>query len=376
MARIKIFPKTFLYTLSVLIFIVITAHGIMYVLAPQISLGLVGEKGIELDGFFVSTDVDASQFVTFTIKRALPVSVSCCIVIAIVCAALFSRSITRNICHLSETAQRMTKMDKSAICSVTSGDEIEDLAENINSLYRNLLKAIHNLELEKKYVQESEKLKIDFLRAASHELKTPITIIKGQLQGMLYQVGRYKDRETYLAQSLEVTDNLEKMVQELLAISRLDTPGYICKKCRLNLSQLISDRLTAYEDLFMQKDLTVEHSICPETFILGDIQLLQKVLDNLLGNAAAYSEARNQIIVRLWKENEKTDLTIENTGAHIPDEAISKLFEPFYRVDQSRNRQTGGTGLGLYIVKTILDLHGAKIEIANTIQGVIVDLQF
>ena len=76
MARIKIFPKTFLYTLSVLIFIVITAHGIMYVLAPQISLGLVGEKGMELDGFFVSTDVDASQFVTFTIKRALPVSVS------------------------------------------------------------------------------------------------------------------------------------------------------------------------------------------------------------------------------------------------------------------------------------------------------------
>ena len=193
---------------------------------------------------------------------------------------------------------------------------------------------------------------------------------------MLYQVGRYKDRETYLVQSLEVTDTLEKMVQELLAISRLDTPGYICKKCRLNLSQLISDRLTAYEDLFMQKDLIVEHSICPETFILGDIQLLQKVLDNLLGNAAAYSEARNQIIVRLWKENEKTDLTIENTGAHIPDEAISKLFEPFYRVDQSRNRQTGGTGLGLYIVKTILDLHGAKIEIANTIQGVIVSVQF
>ena len=113
------------------------------------------------------------------------------------------------------------------------------------------------------------------------------------------------------------------MVQELLTISRLDTPGYICKKSYLNLSNLIIDRVTAFEDLFMQKDLTVE-----------------------------------------------------NTGAHIPDEAIPKLFEPFYRVDQSRNRQTGGTGLGLYIVKTIFDLHGAKIEIANTIQGVIVSIQF
>ena len=181
-----------------------------------------------------------------------------------------------------------------------------------------------------------EKQRVEFFAAASHELKTPITIIKGQLQGMLYQVGRYKDRETYLAQSLEITDTLGKMVQELLTISRLDTPGYTCKKSNLNLSNLINDRLTAFEDLFMQKDLTVEQSISPEVFISGDMQLLQKALDNILGNAAAYSEAGNQIIVKLWKKNEKANLTIENTGAHIPDEAISKLFEPFYRVDQYR----------------------------------------
>ncbi|MBD5544563.1 MAG: hypothetical protein HDR01_10080 [Lachnospiraceae bacterium] len=224
--------------------------------------------------------------------------------------------------------------------------------------------------------RQLERQRVEFFSAASHELKTPITIIKGQLQGMLYQVGRYKERETYLAQSLEVADTLERMVQELLTISRLDTSGYTCKKCDLNLSNLINDRLAAFEDLFMQKDLTVEHCISPETFILGDIQLLQKVLDNLLGNAAAYSEAGNRIIVNLWKEAENANFTIENTGTHIPDEDIPKLFEAFYRVDQSRNRQTGGTGLGLYIVKTILDLHGAEIKIANTVQGVIVSVQF
>ena len=221
-----------------------------------------------------------------------------------------------------------------------------------------------------------EKQRVEFFAAASHELKTPITIIKGQLQGMLYQVGRYKDRETYLAESLEVADTLEKMVQELLTISRLDTPGYACKKCTLNLSKLVSDRLAAFEDLFMQRDLTVEQSISPDAYILGDIQLLQKALDNLLANAAAYSGAGNQVIIKLWKETEITNLTIENTGVHIPDGDIPKLFEAFYRVDRSRNRQTGGTGLGLYIVKTILDLHGAEIEIANTVQGVIVCLQF
>lgn len=166
------------------------------------------------------------------------------------------------------------------------------------------------------------------------------------------------------------------MVQELLTISRLDIPGYTCKKSNLNLSNLINERLTAFEDLFMQRDLTIEKYIPPEIFILGDLQLLQKALDNLLGNAAAYSGAGNYISVKLWKEFEKVNLTIENTGVHIPDEDIPKLFEAFYRVDHSRNRQTGGTGLGLYIVKTILELHGAKIKIANSIQGVIVSIQF
>lgn len=193
---------------------------------------------------------------------------------------------------------------------------------------------------------------------------------------MLYQVGRYKDRETYLARSLEVTDNLEKMVQELLTISRLDTPGYAFNPSPLHFDKLIQERLTANEDLFMQRELTVEKEISPEVCVSGDLQLLQKVVDNLLGNAAAYSPAGERITVKLRQTAEKVNLTIENTGVHIPDRDIPKLFEAFYRVDQSRNRQTGGTGLGLYIVKTILDLHGAAIKIENTTQGVRVSVQF
>ena len=81
-------------------------------------------------------------------------------------------------------------------------------------------------------------------------------------------------------------------------------------------------------------------------------------------------------MVNVWQADEKAHLTIENTGVHISDEDIPKLFEAFYRVDRSRNRQTGGTGLGLYIVKTILDLHGAAIKIENTAQGVMVSVQF
>ena len=321
--------------------------------------------------------------VVLALQKTLPILSVAILLVSVIAAFFYTWYMTKPIKKISKLSKQMADMDFSGLCPTNRTDEIGVLSYSLNDLSKKLAAALSDLQEANQKLQADidmerrlEKQRVEFFAAASHELKTPITIIKGQLQGMLYQVGRYKDRETYLAQSLEITDTLGKMVQELLTISRLDTPGYTCKKSNLNLSNLINDRLTAFEDLFMQKDLTVEQSISPEVFISGDMQLLQKALDNILGNAAAYSEAGNQIIVKLWKKNEKANLTIENTGAHIPDEAISKLFEPFYRVDQSRNRQTGGTGLGLYIVKTILNLHEAKIEVANTLQGVIVSTQF
>ena len=321
--------------------------------------------------------------VVLALQKTLPILSVAILLVSVIAAFFYTWYMTKPIKKISKLSKQMADMNFSGLCPTNRTDEIGVLSHSLNDLSKKLAAALSDLQEANQKLQADidmerrlEKQRVEFFAAASHELKTPITIIKGQLQGMLYQVGRYKDRETYLAQSLEITDTLGKMVQELLTISRLDTPGYTCKKSNLNLSNLIIDRITAFEDLFMQKDLTVEQSISPEIYILGDMQLLQKALDNLLGNAAAYSGAGNQILIKLWKETETTTLTIENTGAHIPDEAISKLFEPFYRVDQSRNRQTGGTGLGLYIVKTILDLHGAKIEITNTIQGVIVSVQF
>ncbi len=317
------------------------------------------------------------------IQRTLPVLCFVVLLGSIISAFFYSWYLTAPIKKVSKLAKRMAAMDFGGFYSAGRTDEIGVLSDSLHILSGRLETTLVELQEANQKLQadidmerQIEKQRVEFFSAASHELKTPVTIIKGQLQGMLYQVGRYKDRDTYLAQSLAVTESLEKMVQELLTIARLNTPEYICSKRSFDFSDFVNDRLLAYEDLFVQKDLSIRKWISPEVYILGDMRLLKRVLDNLFGNAAAYSEAGNQIIVRLWKENEKARLTIENTGAHIPDEAIPKLFEPFYTVDQSRNRQTGGTGLGLYIVKTILDLHGAKVEIANTVQGVIVSVQF
>ncbi len=331
---------------------------------------------------FFSKNTEKESQVVEALQKAIPVLSVVIIAVSIVAAFFYTVYMTTPIKRISRISRQMASLDFSGLCSVRRSDEIGVLAGSLNDLSGKLSSALSELQSANKQLQadidkerELERQRIDFFSAASHELKTPITIIKGQLQGMLYQVGRYKDRETYLAECLAAADTLEKIVQELLTISRLDMPDCACNKSELDLSSLINESLSAHEDLFVLKNLAVEKFISPDISVLGDMQLLQKAVDNLLGNAAAYSPAGNRVIVKLRRDEDGAKLTIENTGVHIPEEEIPRLFEALYRVERSRNRQTGGTGLGLYIVKSILDLHGAKIRIENSDKGVIASVQ-
>ncbi|MCM1062519.1 MAG: HAMP domain-containing histidine kinase [Eubacterium sp.] len=332
---------------------------------------------------FLTKNRNKESQVIEALQKSLPFLSVVIIVTSIFAAFFYTWYITSPVKKVSNISKQMADMDFSGLCPTKRTDEIGVLSQSLNRLSENLSAALSELQKANKKLQDDidmerklEQQRLEFFSAASHELKTPITIIKGQLQGMLYQVGRYKDRETYLAKSLETTEALEIMVQELLTISRIDSPEYNCQKNNFNLSKLINNCFSDYEDLFVQKDLTVQKDIQQNISTAGDIQLLKKVFNNLLSNAAAYSEAGNYITASLRQETDNIIFTIENTGAHIPDDDIPKLFEAFYRVEQSRNRKTGGTGLGLYIVKTILDLHNAEIKISNTANGVAVKIKF
>jgi len=318
-----------------------------------------------------------------TLGKALPGLCIVVFVVSIITALFYSLYMTAPIKRISRISKQMADMDFSGLCTVKRTDEIGVLANSLNELSGKLSTALTELQEANQKLQadiekerQLERQRLEFFSAASHELKTPITIIKGQLQGMLCQIGRYKDRETYLAQSLEVTNTLEQMVQELLTISRLDTPGYGCKKSYFDFEKLLKTRLDVYEDLIIQKDLLLESSLSLDTLLFGDEVLLQKVVNNLLSNAIAYSPDGSEIFVKLWSEAEGIYFTIENTNVHIPEEALPKLFEAFYRVDASRSRETGGSGLGLYLVKMILDRHGAGCEITNTAGGVLARVRF
>lgn len=331
----------------------------------------------------LSRNTNKTSQVIAVLNKALPVLSVVIVFVSIVFAFFFSWYITAPIKKVSIRSKKMANMDFGGRYTNKRTDEIGILANSLDILSENLNNALSDLQTANAKLQDDidmerqlERQRLEFFSAVSHELKTPITIIKGQLQGMLCEVGRYKDRETYLAKSIEVTETLEKMVQELLMISRLETPGYVCNKVSFDLSKLLGERFNAHEDLLVQKYIILEKNISSDIKIYGDMQLLQKAIDNLISNALIYSPEGNVVTVNLSSESEKIYLSIENTGVHIPNEVLPKLFEAFYRVDLSRNRQTGGSGLGLYIVKTILDLHNAQIQIVNSSQGVRVLIEF
>ncbi len=332
---------------------------------------------------FAAKNTDKESQIVEALQKSLPVLSVIFVVVSVITAFFYTIYMTAPVKEISKISKRMTALDFSGLCDIRRTDEIGVLAESLNDLSGKLSSALSELQTANEQLREDidkerelERQRIDFFSAASHELKTPITIIKGQLQGMLCGVGRYKDRETYLAESLEVTNTLERMVQELLTVSRLETPEYSCNKSRFDFSSMVSERLDAFDDLFVQKEMLLEKELPPEIYLTGDAQLLQKAVDNLINNAIVYSPEQNKVIVNIRTESDKVLFSVENTGVHIPDEVVPKLFKAFYRVEESRNRSTGGSGLGLYIVKTILDLHGAEIEISNTSQGVLVKVSF
>lgn len=344
---------------------------------------LVFAGDIEEYTLFITKNTDKESQVVEALKKALPVLSIIIILVSVTAAFFYTVYMTTPIRKISRISKRMASLDFGGLCTVKRTDEIGTLAGSLNELSEKLSAALSELQSANRQLKEDidkerelERQRIDFFAAASHELKTPITIIKGQLQGMLCGVGRYKDRDAYLAESLNVTNTLEQMVQELLTISRLETSGYVCQKNRFDFSRLVEERLLAFDDLIVGKELALQKIISSEIYLMGDAQLLQKVVDNLLSNAVAYSPIESDIIVKLWTESENVHLSVENTGIHIPNDSIPKLFEAFYRVEQSRNRMTGGSGLGLYIIKTILDLHGAEITAGNTEWGVVFKINF
>lgn len=347
MKRLKIFPKTFLYTLGMMIFITVIAHLLLYFFAPQM---IMSTSFPTSNGTIIGTQLDTGSFVTGAIKKALPASLFCSIVISVICSLLFSKAITVPVKHISETTQRMAKMDKGAMCIIHTTDEIGILAENVNHLYGELFGAIESLEAEKEKVSQAEKSKVDFLRMASHELKTPVTALNAILENMLLRIGKYKDYEIYLPQCKELTQQLSIMIQDILETSKLGLGINEEVSQKFDMATSIVSICEPFQLIAKAKDVTFTLNTANTFSVMLPQRSFSKALSNILSNAVSYTKSGGAVSVFLAERS----IIIENECIPFETDIIPHLFEPFYRPDFARNQNDGGNGLGLYIVDKLL----------------------
>ena len=341
MKRLKLFPKIFLYTMSIMLFVVVVTHGLIYLLAPQMQLALSTQDDVVVS-------IRQEQFVTEAVEKALPISLSCSLLISVVCSLLFSKAIADPIKKISASTEQMMKLDHGASCPIHTKDEIGTLAQNVNDLYSNLLSTIEHLEREKDAVRDMERAKVDFLRAASHELKTPVTALNATLENMILGVGKYQDYATYLPECKEMVEQLSGMIHEILETSKLNTSTEPARA--VDVSDLLAELCEPYQLIAAAHQITFSLDL-PEQFpAVLPVGPFSKAVSNVLANAVAYTETGKTVAVYM----DENRLIIENECVPILDDEIHRLFEPFYRPDFSRNRESGGNGLGLYIVNTLL----------------------
>lgn len=341
MKRLKLFPKIFLYTLTIMLFVVVVTHGLIYLLAPRMQLAVSTSDDVVVS-------IRQEQFVTEAVEKALPITLSCSLMISVICSLLFSKAIADPIKKISASTEQMMKLDHGANCPIYTKDEIGTLAQNVNDLYSNLLSTIEHLEREKDAVRDMERAKVDFLRAASHELKTPVTALNATLENMILGVGKYQDYTTYLPECKEMVEHLSGMIHEILEASKLNLTAELPKT--VDVSELLAELCEPYQLIAAAHQISFYLDLpeqFPATLPVGPFS---KAVSNVLANAVAYTEAGKSISVYMDGHR----LIIENECDPIPADEIHRLFEPFYRPDFSRSRDSGGNGLGLYIVDTLL----------------------
>ena len=267
----------------------------------------------------------------------LPYSLLASFVLSVIASYLYARLISAPILEIKQMTKRMKRLDRTASLPIHSQDEIGVLKQQINDLYHHLLEVIDNLEQQKQENLKLEQMKVEFLRGASHELKTPLASLKIILENMRDKIGRYKDRDRYLSVSLDIVDEMNQIVLEILSLSSVQELGGA--KEWIQLDDVVNRILTQNQVLVENRSLSIENYL-PTTSIFMNLPILKLVLSNIISNAVKHSDKGG--VIRIGLENEGTDFVIENT-------IVSKENTP----TKVQSKKEGG--LGLFVVKYLLE---------------------
>ena len=294
------------------------------------------KEGQDLTLQFLAT-VDSQKEARDISLGFLPYTLLASFVLSLIASYLYARMISAPILEIKQMTKRMKRLDRTASLPIHSQDEIGVLKQQINDLYHHLLEVIDNLEQQKQENLKLEQMKVEFLRGASHELKTPLASLKIILENMRDKIGRYKDRDRYLSVSLDIVDEMNQIVLEILSLSSVQELGG--GKEWIQLDDVVNRILTQNQVLVETRSLSIDNYL-PATSIFMNLPILKLVLSNIISNAVKHSDKGG--VIRIGLENEGTDFVIENT-------IVSKENTS----TKAQSKKEGG--LGLFVVKYLLE---------------------
>ena len=288
--------------------------------------------------------------------HVLPYTMLGSLLVALVFSYIYSRFVTRPIRQMAAVTTTMQRLEKYAHYPVNSHDEIGVLGRNINELYQNLWQTIRSLEHENKRITQLEKEKIAFLRAASHELKTPLAALRIMLENMQLNIGEYKNRDQYLAESVAQVDRLAAMVNDVLRSGSVAEQALRQEK-RLRIDKLIAEVVDDYTLLAKTRGMTfaVDARL---TTIRANRDMMRHIISNLVSNAVRHGDAGSMITITC----DQHELAIENACKPLTKQQLQHVFDPFYRANTQAKQTPNNSGIGLYTVKILLDAKGLDYD--------------
>ena len=293
---------------------------------------------------------------------------------------LVAKQITMPIYKLSNLSERMSDLDFNAKYESGKHDmeEIQVLGNSMNTLSERLEETISELKSANNQLTKDieEKTKIDemrkdFIANVSHELKTPIALIQGYAEGLQEGMGEEKEsRDYYCDVIVDEANKMNKMVKQLLTLSSLESGNDKPVMDRFNLTELVRGVVNASKILLEQNEIQVDFDAQTPVYVWADEFKIEQVVTNYLSNAIHHIDGEKKIIIKMLPENNIVRVSVFNTGTPIPEDAIPNLWTKFYKVDKARTRAYGGTGIGLSIVKAIMDAHNQQYGVKNWENGV------
>lgn len=292
------------------------------------------------------------------------------VLLLIVLASFFySKMIAKPLLQINDTTNKIANLDFSETIPIKTKDEIGTLSRNINTLSKTLHSYINQLQQDIEKEKQLENTRKEFISGVSHELKTPLSIMKSCISILEDGVASNKKDHYFKAMANEV-DKMNILIVDMLELAKFESGTYKMEMDNFYIDQIIEYICEQLDIDITNKQLHV-HKQLSSIMVVANQHRIEQVLTNFMTNAIRYTTENNNIMVSTIEENERIKVCVENQGAHIMETHLEKIWDRFYRGDMSRQRSQGGTGLGLAISKNILELHGVQYGVSNTESGVL-----